>query len=175
MNKWIMLVAALFLLSACNDKDEANTNEQQVASNESTVGFEITGDEVVEAPDIPKEEQAAIVAAFNEYIDSFNSKDIDRYVETLSKHPQGFNVEEDVEAAKQAFEQYDIARSATDVTIVKYDEEEAQVFANLDIHMTEIETNAELASSGRQVTVFVKEDNDWKVTSVYYIGDESAQ
>ncbi len=39
--------------------------------------------------------------------------------------------------------------------------------------MTEIKTNTELTSSGRQVTVFVKEDGAWKVTSVYYIGNES--
>lgn len=169
MKKWLMLAVVLLLLAACNNK------EKEAVPNESAVGFQLAGDEVVEAENIPKDEQDSILAAFNEYIESFNAKDIDRYISTLSKNPQGFNVDEDVEAARQAFEQYDISRKANDVTIVKFDEEEAQVFANLDIQMTEIETNAELESSGRQVTVFAKEEDDWKVTSVYYIGDESAQ
>ena len=57
------------------------------------------------------------------------------------------------------------------MTIVKYNEEEAQVFANLNIEMTEEATNTEVSSQGRQVTVFVKEDDAWKVSSVYYIGE----
>ena len=59
------------------------------------------------------------------------------------------------------------------MTIVKYNEKdaEAQVFANLKIEMIEEATNTEVSSQGRQVTVFVKEDDAWKVSSVYYIGE----
>ena len=173
MKKWLFMVVAALLLTACSDKEETKTED--VTSEENIIGFEVMGDEVTKAPDIPKEEEEKILAAFDEYIESFNSKDIDRYVQTLSKHPQGFDYEEDLEAAKKAFEQYNIERTPSDVTIVKYDEKEAQVFANLDIQMTELETDVELTSSGRQVTVFVKEDDAWKVTSVYYIGNESQQ
>ncbi|MFC7685736.1 DUF4440 domain-containing protein [Ureibacillus sp. GCM10028918] len=179
MKKWLMLALALFMLSACNNTEDSKT-EDLTASTEETeseneIGFEVLGDEIEEATNIPKEEQEAILAAFDEYIAAFNAKDIDRYVQTLSKNPKGFEYQEDVDAAKQAFAEYDIERTAKDTTIVKYSEEEAQVYANLDIQMTEIETNAALASSGRQVTVFVKEDDAWKVTSVYYIGNDSAQ
>lgn len=51
--------------------------------------------------------------------------------------------------------------------------QKAQVFANMKMHSLQLETNVEHESAGRQVTVFVKEDNDWKVTSVFYIGDDS--
>ncbi|MDN4492188.1 nuclear transport factor 2 family protein [Ureibacillus aquaedulcis] len=186
MKKWLMLALALFVLTACNNtednKTEDSNSEDPTASTQETeteteteVGFEAVGSEIEQAANVPKEEQVAILAAFDEYIAAFNAKDIDRYVQTLSKNPKGFEYEEDVNAAKQAFAQYDIERTATDTTIVKYSEEEAQVFANLDIQMTEIETNAALASSGRQVTVFAKEDDAWKVTSVYYIGNDAAQ
>ncbi len=182
-----MLALALFVLTACNNTEdskneesntEVNNTEDLAASTEETeneIGFEVLGDEIEQAINVPEEEQAAILAAFDEYIAAFNAKDIDRYTQTLSNNPKGFEYEEDVNAAKQAFAQYNIERTAKDTTIVKYSEEEAQVFANLDIQMTEIETNAELASSGRQVTVFVKEDEAWKVTSVYYIGNNSGQ
>lgn len=43
----------------------------------------------------------------------------------------------------------------------------------MKMHSLQIETNVEHESAGRQVTVFVKEDDDWKVTSVFYIGDDS--
>jgi len=180
MKKWLMLALALFLLTACNNTDDSKKTENMNASTESTedtdaVGFEVFGDEIEEATNIPEEEEAAILAAFEEYVESFNAKDIDRYVQTLSKNPKGFEYEEDINTAKQVFTEYSVNRVASDTTIVKYSEKEAQVYANLDIEMTEIETNTELASSGRQVTVFVKEEDDWKVTSVYYIGNDSVQ
>ncbi|PYF07605.1 nuclear transport factor 2 family protein [Ureibacillus chungkukjangi] len=179
MKKWLMLAMALFCLTACNntDDDSKNTEDLMAATEESEteVGFEVLGDEIEEATNIPQEEQDAILAAFDEYIASFNAKDIDRYVETLSKNPKGFEFEDDVNTAKQVFAEYNVKRTPADTTIVKYSEDEAQVYANMTIEMTEIETNAELASSGRQVTVFVKEEGTWKVTSVYYIGSESAQ
>jgi len=177
MKKWLMLALALFMLTACNNTEDSKTENTPAATEESegAVGFEVLGEDVEEAENIPEEEQKAILAAFDEYIAAFNAKDIDRYIQTLSKNPKGFEYEDDINAAKQAFAKYDIERTAADTTIVKYSEEEAQVFANLDIQMTEIETDVEVASSGRQVTVFVKEDDAWKVTSVYYIGNDSAE
>ena len=177
MKKWLMLALALFMLTACNNTEDSKTENTPAATEESegAVGFEVLGEDVEEAENIPEEEQKAILAAFDEYIAAFNAKDIDRYIQTLSKNPKGFEYEDDINAAKQAFAEYDIERTAADTTIVKYSEEEAQVFANLDIQMTEIETDVEVASSGRQVTVFVKEDDAWKVTSVYYIGNDSAE
>jgi len=177
MKKWLMLALALFCLTACNNTKDSETQELKMSTDESenTVGFEVLGDDIEEAENVPEEEQEAIFAAFDEYIAAFNAKDIERYINTLSENPKGFEFQEDIDAAKQAFEQYNIERKPEDVTIVKYSEEEAQVFANIDIQMTEIETNAQVSSSGRQVTVFVKEDGAWKVTSVYYIGNDSAQ
>lgn len=177
MKKWLMLALALFMLTACNNTEDSKTENTPAATGESegAVGFEVLGEDVEEAENIPEEEQKAILAAFDEYIAAFNAKDIDRYIQMLSKNPKGFEYEDDINAAKQAFAEYDIERTAADTTIVKYSEEEAQVFANLDIQMTEIETDVELASSGRQVTVFVKEEDAWKVTSVYYIGNDSAE
>lgn len=175
MKKWLMLALALFVLTACNNTEDSKT-EDLAASTEETaneIGFEVLGDDIEQATNVPENEQTAILAAFDEYIAAFNAKDIDRYTQTLSKNR--YEYEEEVNYAKQAFAQYDIVRTATDTTIVKYKEDEAQVFANLDTEMTEIETNATSTNSGRQVTVFVKEKDAWKVTSIYYIGNNSGQ
>ena len=170
MKKWFLMALALFMLTACNDKNDVSLNEKDEVES---IGFEVLDEKIQRAENIPIDEESAIIAAFNEYIEAFNAKDLDRYVETLSKNPQGFELDEDIETVQTAFNQYDIVRIPSDTTIVKYSEEEAQVFANLNIEMTEIETKAEYESNGRQVTVFVKEDGSWKVTSVYYIGNES--
>lgn len=75
--------------------------------------------------------------------------------------------------AEEVFDQFDAKRDVTNVTIAKYNEDEAQVFANMTTHSLQVETNVEHESAGRQVTVFVKEDGEWKVTSVFYIGDDT--
>lgn len=171
MKKWLILALALFVLTACNNKEESNTESSVNSDKESTVGYEMLGDSIVGAEDIPKEAEKEILAAFDEFVASFNSKDINRYIKTLSKKPQGFDIEEDKEYVQNIFSRYDIERTASDVTIVKYNENEAHVYANLQDKGIEIKTNAEFNDSGRQVTVFIKEDGAWKVTRVAYLGD----
>lgn len=172
MKKWFMFVLAAFMLAACSDKEE-NLSPEEAAKviEEGTVGFEVMGDQIVEADNIPGKEKEAILAAFDEYIAAFNSKDLERYVNTLSKNPIGFDYDEDIEYTKKHFEQYDIKREVSDVFIVKYSENQAQVRANILTEMKDLSTNAEASHSGAQVTVFVKEDGLWKVTRLAYVGD----
>ncbi|MER2172562.1 MAG: hypothetical protein ABS938_18245, partial [Psychrobacillus psychrodurans] len=73
-----------------------------------------------------------------------------------------------LQAVSEVFKQYDVNRQAQDVTIIKFKESEAQVFSNLKTESKEIETGSEFAGVGRQVTVFAREGDDWKVSSVYY-------
>ncbi|MEL4024083.1 nuclear transport factor 2 family protein [Lysinibacillus endophyticus] len=169
MKKWWMLVLAALMLAACSNKEQVTTNPEE--NDESTVGFEVMGDKVEEAPNVPEEQEEQILSAFSEYIDSFNAKDIDRYIETLSKDPQGFDYEEELQYTKEMFEKYDITKSIKDVTIVKYSPEEAQIFSNMETVVKEIETSVINKETRRQVTVFKNENGDWKVTSVFAMGD----
>lgn len=175
MKKWLLALVTALVLAACGDTDTADdtakTNEEII--EEGTVGFEVLGESIEEASGVPAEEKEKILAAFNEYIAAFNAEDIDRYAQTTSKQAKGFDYELDLQEAQKVFDSYAINRQAEDVTIVKYNEKEAQaqVFANLNIEMTEEATNTEVSSQGRQVTVFMKEDDAWKVSSVYYIGE----
>lgn len=179
MKKWLILMVAAMgaiILAACNDNEKDNefdAKENAKTIEEGTVGFEVMGDNIEEVTNVPANEKKAIHAAFDEYIASFNAKDIDRYINTLSKNPQGFDYDEEVKAVKAAFKEYNVEKKASDVILVKYSDEEAQVFSNLDTNTKEIATGTELSDSGRQVTVFVKEDGAWKVSSIYYIGNDS--
>ncbi|MFJ7649014.1 nuclear transport factor 2 family protein [Lysinibacillus sp. NPDC097279] len=174
LKKSILAVLTLLVLTACGNKDEDLTaKEREKVIEDGTVGFEMMGGEVEKATNVPANEEEAILAAFDEYIAAFNDKDIDRYMNTISKKPKGFNYDEDKILAEQVFDQTDTKRNVENVTIAKYDEEEAQVFANMTTHSLQLETNVEHESAGRQVTVFVKEGREWKVTSVFYIGDDT--
>lgn len=172
MKKWLLLPVFILILTGCNNESEV---EEEISNEESTVGFEMSGDKIEEAKNIPEKEKEKIVAAFQEYIESFNDEDIERYKNTLSKNAEGFDYEEDIQVAQKTFKEYDIERTTTDVTIVKYSEKEAQVFSSIVTNMTEAASDAQLSYSGRQVTVFVKENDDWKVSSIFYIGDQTSQ
>jgi hypothetical protein len=172
MYKLCIAVFAVFMLTACGNNEQDQVNNAQIIE-EGTVGFEVLGGNIEEVTGIPTEEKEAILTAFEEYISSFNSKDIDRYVKTLSENPQGFSIEDDKTAAQTAFEQYNITKTPSEITIVKYNEQEAQVYSNMITDLMEVASGNELQDAGRQVTVFVKENGEWKVTSIYYIGNQS--
>lgn len=174
LKKSILAVLTLLVLTACGNKeDDLTAKEREKVIEDGTVGFEMMGGEVEKATNVPANEEKAIIAAFDEYIAAFNDKDIHRYMNTISKNPKGFNYDEDKVFAEKVFDQSDTKRDVANVTIAKYEQEEAQVFANVTTHSLQLETNVEHESAGRQVTVFVKEDGAWKVTSVFYIGDDT--
>ena len=166
----IISIFSVFTLAACGNEEVKK--EDIAVQEESTVGFEMANGKIEEAQNVPEQERESIIAAFDEYMEAFNAKDIERYIATLSHDPKGFNIEEERKVLLSTFETYDVERLAEDVTIVKYSETEANVFSTLKIDLVEKETGADLSSVGRQVTVFKKEENSWKVSSVYYIGSE---
>ena len=166
----IISIISLFTLSACGNED---VEKDSIAmKEESTVGFEMANGKIEEAQNVPEDERESIIAAFDEYIAAFNAQDIERYIATLSDDPKGFNIEEERKALLSAFDRNHVERLAEDVTIVKYSEAEANVFSTLKVDLVDKETGAELSSEGRQVTVFKKEKDTWKISSIYYIGSE---
>ena len=174
LKKSFLAVLTLFVLTACGNKDDdLSVEERDQVIEDGTVGFEMMGEDIEKAENVPAEDERAIIAAFDEYIAALNAEEINRYMQTISKDPKGFNYDEEKTYATDVFNQFDIKRDVANVTIAKYDEKEAQVFANMTMHSLQLETKVEHESAGRQVTVFVKEDEDWKVTSVFYIGDDT--
>lgn len=183
----LTLAALTLVLAACNDKEEVNSEAGSVndsapsqsesaldhgVKDKSDVGFEMSSDgNIQEAANVPEKEQTAVLDAFNEYIEAFNAEDIDRYLSVISKKPEGFNYEDDKKMVIETFENYDTVRTADDITIIEYNDKEAQVYANLHIALHEPGSGAKLDRNGRQVTVFAKEEGKWLVTSVYFIGE----
>ena len=175
MKKWFLAVMTVLVLAACGDTDTADntTKTTDEIIEEGTVGFEVLGDSIEEASGVPAEEKEKILAAFNEYIDSFNAEDIERYAQTTSKQAKGFKYDEDLETAKKIFAQYSVIdRKAEDITIVKYSEKEAQVFSNMTARMVEEASGIEMTGEARTVVVFAKEEGKWKVSSVHSMDNQ---
>ncbi|TQR17365.1 nuclear transport factor 2 family protein [Psychrobacillus vulpis] len=184
----IAIASLTLLLTACGSNKDSNENNGSVndnapsdtqsvtdhgATDKSEVGFEMAGGNIEEAENVPEKEKTAVLEAFNEYMDAFNEENISRYMSVISKNPEGFNYDDEKAVVEETFKEYDTKRTAENVTIIKYEETHAQVFANVHIALEQPSTGAKLDREGRQVTVFVKEDGKWLVTSVYFIGDSS--
>lgn len=191
MNKRLGMLVTLvlvLLLGACAEEEQA-TNENTTAdlvpqgqkaiethgaksnTEEQQVGFEIAGGVIEEAQNVPEQTKQQLVQAFEEYIEAFNQEDIDLYMAQISQNPKGFDYDAEKEFVQETFQTYDTKRTPSDVTIIKYEEHEAQVFANLTIDLEQHSTGGKVTTTGRQVTVFSNENNDWLVTSVYFIRD----
>ena len=138
---------------------------------ETDVGFEMVGANIEEAQNVPAEEKKALLETFETYMTAFNEEDIEKYMSVIATEPEGFDYKEEEVTVKETFAQYEVNRTAEDVTVIKYNKNQAQVFASLDISLKQESTGAELDRTGRQVTVFANEDGEWRVTSVYFIGD----
>ncbi|EPD52202.1 hypothetical protein HMPREF1210_01555 [Paenisporosarcina sp. HGH0030] len=188
--KYMMVLALIsILLSACASEEdrggagsvsdgetssENNALEHGVKNQDqeqSDVGFEMSGSDIEEAQDVPVDEKKAILSAFDTYMTSFNNEDFETYMSVIAKEPEGFDYKEEEEMIKKTFKEYKVKRTAEDVTVIKYDKSQAQVFASLAISLEQESTGAKLDRTGRQVTVFAKEDGNWRVSSVYFIGD----
>ena len=186
----ITLAAIALTLAACNSNEDtaqntnsagdiAPTNTQTTTDHgaedkgETSIGFEMTGGNIEEATNVPDNEKKALIDSFNEYMESFNEEDVDRYMNTISKNPEGFNYDDEKIMVKQTFQDFDTIRTAENVTVIEYNESQAQVFSNIQTSLEQMDTGAKLSQNGRQVTVFVKEDDKWLVSSVYYIGEST--
>lgn len=182
----ILGLALVLLLGACSGDKENSSGRGSVDDGEAAngygsidhgvddkkVGFSLTGETIEEAEGVPAAEKEQILQAFDKYIDAFNDNDIEGYLATLSKHSESFDLEEERDLMTDVLREYDLKREATDVTIVKYSENEAQVFAKLQTSMKQLASGLETNPKGRQVTVFTKDEGDWKVASVHFILDE---
>ncbi|WP_277586002.1 nuclear transport factor 2 family protein [Psychrobacillus antarcticus] len=184
----ITLAALILTLAACNSNDDTAENTNSAADiaptntqtttdhgaenkSETSIGFEMSGSNIEEATNVPEKEKTALIDSFTEYMESFNAEDTERYMKTISKNPEGFNYEAEKVKIEETFKDFNTIRTAEDITIIEYDKSQAQVFSTIHTSFEQMDTGAKLDQKGRQVTVFVKEDGKWLVSSVYYIGE----
>lgn len=179
----LTILSILLLLGACSKEEKESSNAGSAEDGETTagfgsidhgvddkqVGFNMLGGSIEEAAGISAEEKEQILAAFKLYIETLNEQDVEGHLAILSK--SAYDIEEERNFMEEQFSDYSLNYEASNVTIVKYNDQEAQVYANMKMLYTQLSTGLETNPSGRQVTVFTKEDGEWKVSSVHHIPD----
>jgi ketosteroid isomerase-like protein len=181
----IGLGVSSLLLAGCNnnenagntDKPDESTQEEQTEESanpleEQTAQILEEAKDMKEAADIPEEEKQAILDAFNEYIESFNDEDAERYMATLSKTPVNFTLEEEEAAVNNVFSKLDVRRKASNVKIINYQGKKADVYAELEVTTKDPNSDREATTTGRQLTIFQKTDEGWKVSMIRVKQDE---
>lgn len=117
---------------------------------------------IEEAKNLPPEIKEEIMAAFEQHISAFNAKDLDAYINTISKESR--DLEEEREYVKKYFDAFDIHMEPQHTKIIKYDEEkqEAHIFIVMKSITKDLETGKEIEDETRQVMTFKKENEGWK-------------
>ncbi|OAT81583.1 hypothetical protein A6P54_12475 [Bacillus sp. MKU004] len=177
------------LLAACGGEDEAkeekkDTEEVQKedpkkdpATDEAASLQQMTqvvedAGALKEAENIPAEEKTAITDAFNQYIDAFNNEDFDSYMSVISKTPVNFKYEDEERYVKQIFDSVDSKRSVENMKIINFAGKKADVYAEITATTKDPNSDKEITRSGKQVTVFHKKDDGWKVAAIFFLASE---
>jgi ketosteroid isomerase-like protein len=128
-----------------------------------------------EAEDIPAEEKTAITETFNQYIDAFNAEDFESYMSVISKTPVNFKYEDEKRYVKQIFDSVDSKRTVKNMKIINYAGKKADVYADITATTKDPKGGKEVTRSGKQVTVFHKKDDGWKVAAIFFLASEEDQ
>jgi ketosteroid isomerase-like protein len=177
------------LLAACGGEDEAkeekkDTEEVQKedpkkdpATDEAASLQQMTqvvedAGALKEAENIPAEEKTAITDAFNQYIDAFNEEDFDSYMSVISKTPVNFKYEDEERYVKQIFDSVDSKRTVENMKIINFAGKKADVYAEITATTKDPNSDKEVTRSGKQVTVFHKKDDGWKVAAIFFLASE---
>lgn len=168
------LLGVILLLVACNDSGKEKEQDLQGADEEG-IGFSLSGESVEEAQNVPEEEKKDILNAFDLYITKFNEKDLDGYMDMIAEETESFDKQEERAYTASFFKENDLKLTPSEVTIVKYDEKEAQVFTRTAHKQKQLSTGLETNQFARQVILFQKKDGEWKVGSVHSIPENPIQ
>ncbi|WP_050179795.1 nuclear transport factor 2 family protein [Domibacillus robiginosus] len=179
-NKWTAaLVLAGALLAGCGEEKEQaahSTADGEAGRAEQETHSAGTSDEsaavrapIEEAEGIPGEEKKAILAVLNEQIQSFNNKDLARYMATISETPKSFDYDEEKAYVEKVFQTFDAVMEPENITIIQYDKsaQTANVFMNMKSTSKDIATGKQVQQTTRQIMVFQKEESGWKQVSLF--------
>ena len=129
-----------------------------------------------EAEGIPDEDKTAINAAFDQYINAFNDEDFESYMSVISKTPVNFKYEDEERYVKQIFDSVDSKRTVDNVKIINYAAgKKADVYAEIKATTKDPNSDKEVTRSGKQVTVFHKKEDGWKVAAIFFLASEGEE
>ncbi|OMP65828.1 hypothetical protein BTO28_15685 [Domibacillus epiphyticus] len=147
-------------------KETADAEKSSLIEGENTQTGKVP---IEEAENVPAEEKKAILTVLDKQVKSFNNKDADAYMSTISKTPESFDYTEEKQYVQKVFDTFDASMTPLNPMIIKYDDETktANVFMNMESTSKDLSTGKEVSQTTRQIMVFKKEDAGWKQISLF--------
>lgn len=148
-------------------KDQQKQQSEQKNPVESTV--KEAEPPIKEAKNVPEKEKKALLAALDQHVKTFNKKDLDGYMETISKNPTSFKFDEEKAYIKKVFDSMDIKLEPQKLVIIDYKDTEANIFTEMNTVASEAGSKKKVENISRQVNTFRKEDGKWKLIATFAI------
>ncbi|MGE8206883.1 hypothetical protein ACQKP0_20435 [Heyndrickxia sp. NPDC080065] len=182
INKWkfflIFMLMNSLLLAACGKDESSKTNNdtnvtknnqenQQANPKGSTAKNDEAAPPIKEPENLPAKEKKAILSVLDKHYKSFNKKDLNGYIGTLSKNSTSFKIEDERDYIKKMFDTMNIKLVPENVVIIDYKDTEANVFTQMKTIVSEKGSKKKVEKLSRQVNTFKKENGKWKIFSTY--------
>lgn len=127
--------------------------------------------ELTEAENISDADKQAVIQTLEAQQEAFNAKDIDAYMETISKEPLSFDYKEERDFVQSMFDAYDMTMDMETKTIIEYNEAEQTATVHIRTKTSVKEAGNEsmkpLEDLSNQVVMLRKEDNEWNIIQTF--------
>ncbi|WP_203363301.1 hypothetical protein [Bacillus sp. REN10] len=163
--KWgglALFISALLVGCGAEEAKQEKKEEPKQAEETNETPSQTVKQPIEEAKNLPPEVKEEIMAVFEQHISTFNAKDLDGYIDTLSETSR--DLEEERQYVKKYFDAFDIHMEPQHTKIIQYDEkkQEAHMFIVMKSVTKDLETGKEVEDEIRQVMTFKKEKEGWK-------------
>jgi ketosteroid isomerase-like protein len=151
--------------TASDEKMDTTTADEETNETDKKTGKA----PIEEADNVPADEKTAILAVLDKQVESFNNKDVDAYMSTISETPESFDYTEEKLYVQKVFAAFDASMTPLNPMIIKYDDKTktANVFMNMESTSKDLSTGKEVSQTTRQIMVFEKEETGWKQISLF--------
>ncbi|OCA88982.1 hypothetical protein A8F95_06085 [Bacillus wudalianchiensis] len=122
---------------------------------------------IEDADNIPPKEKEELMKTLARHVDAFNGKNLDAYMDTISKNTER-NYDEERAYVKRVFETFDAKMAPQHTAIIKYDDKkkEAYIFVAMKSITKDLQSGKEVEETTRQIMKFNKEKDGWKQTAL---------
>ena len=171
----LALLTGVLLVGCGNEEkkeekpDQSQTTEEPkpAADHPAETKQPIITQPIEEADNIPPKEKEELMKTLARHIDAFNGKNLDAYMDTISKNTDR-NYEEERSYVKKVFDTFDAKMVPQHTAIIKYDDKkkEAYIFVAMKSITKDLQTGKEVEETTRQIMKFDKEEDGWKQTAL---------
>ncbi|MCD7034015.1 hypothetical protein LRR81_07175 [Metabacillus sp. GX 13764] len=113
---------------------------------------------------VPANVKKEVLSMLKKNLDTFNKEDLEGYMSTLSKNPEGFDRESERQLLEDTFAQADIKSTLLTSKIIEYEKNTVTVYAECKV---KVSAPAAMASQkiSKSLNVFTKDPEGWRMSA----------